>query len=427
MSRRVVIIGNGISGITAARFIRKRSEDDITIVSDETEFFYSRTALMYIYMGHMRFEDTKPYEDTFWERNDLQTVNDRVVRIDTSSKQLHLGSGDTLGYDVLLIATGSKSNVFDWPGTDLDGVQGLYGMPDLKRMEAATRGIDRAVVVGGGLIGIEMAEMLHARQIPVTFLVREASYMDYLMPLEESETINEEIRRHGIDLRLGTELKEILGDGEAPSSGRTRAVVTTDGQEIPCEFVGIAVGVHPNIDVVRDSGIETHRGVLVDEYFATNVEDVYAVGDCAEFRVDGIGSKRIEQLWYTGRMHGKTVARSICGEPTSYDPGPFFNSAKFFTIEWQTYGTIHPERPDGVETVLWQNGRRLVRIDYDADAVLGFNVMGVRFRHAVCERWLREERSIDYVLEHLREADFDPEFERRHARRRSSFISRLFQ
>lgn len=414
MSKHVVIIGNGISGVTAARFIRKLSDFDVTMISDETDYFYSRTALMYIYMGHLRYKDTKPYEDWFWPKNRIATVRDVVEEINTDSRTLRLRSGESMSYDVLIIAVGSRSNKWGWPGEDLEAVQGLYGMPDLERMEKATAGIDRAVVVGGGLIGIEMAEMLHSRHVPVTFLVRESSYMDYAMPPEESAMINDEIRRHGIDLRLATQLREILGER------RARAVVTHGGEEVPCEFVALCAGVSPRVEVVEGSGVETHRGVLVNEFFETNVPDVYAVGDCAEFREDGIGSARIEQLWYTGRMHGKTVAQTICGRRTAYDPGPFFNSAKFFTIEWQTYGQISPG--GDVESILWHEGRRLVRIDYDADRVLGFNLMGVRFRHEVCDRWLREGRSIDYVLDHLPQANFDEEFTRRPPR--ASFMTR---
>ena len=415
MPRKILIIGNGISGVTAARFIRKMSgKDEITIISDETDHFYSRTALMYIYMGHMRYRDTKPYEDWFWEKNRIALVRDYVEEIDVGSKRATLRGGRRFEYDVLIIATGSRSNMPEWPGRDLAGVQGLYGMPDLEAMERNTAGVERAVVVGGGLIGIEMAEMLHSRHIPVTFIVREAGYMDYVLPAEEAAMIGEEIRAHGIDLRLATELKELLGDRQ----GRVRAAVTGRGEEIPCGFAGLTVGVHPNADLVRRSDVETNLGVLVNEYFETNVDDVYAVGDCAEFRTDGIGSKRIEQLWYTGRMHGKAVARTICGDRTAYDPGPFFNSAKFFSIEWQTYGSITPVRGPGVDTLLWQDVRRKqsVRIDFEKEGrrVLGFNLLGVRYRHDVCERWLRAERSIDYVLAHLSEANFDPEFARRH-------------
>ncbi|MFQ5570862.1 MAG: NAD(P)/FAD-dependent oxidoreductase [Rhodothermales bacterium] len=416
MSRHVVIIGNGITGVTAARFIRKLSDDRITMISDETDYFFARTALMYLYMGHMRYRDVKPYEDFFWKKNRIDLVRGYVEQIDTDARKLHLRDGSTLDYDVLLIATGSKSNKFGWPGQDLDGVQGLYGMPDLKQMEQWTQGVHRAVVVGGGLIGVEMAEMLHTRHIPVTFLVREKSYMDYLLPPEEAEMINEEIRAHHIDLRLATELREILPD----ENGRARAVVTSTGEEIACAFVGLTVGVHPNIEVVKRSKVETNRGVLVNAFFETNIPNVYAAGDCAEFRRDGIGSRRIEQLWYTGRKHGKTVARTICGHRIAYDRGVFFNSAKFFTLEYQTYGDIKPKPEAGVEILLWQDraAKKLVRIQYAAaDArVLGFNLLGIRYRHDVCERWILEGCPVDYVLKHLREANFDPEFYRRYER-----------
>lgn len=416
MSKHVVIIGNGVTGVTAARFIRKLSDYRITVISAETDHFYARTALMYIYMGHMRYRDTKPYEDGFWQKNRIDLVRGYVTRIDTERRLVAIGGGRRLSYDALLVATGSRSNMFGWPGQDLDGVQGLYGMQDLATLERWTTDTERAVVVGGGLIGIELAEMLHARRIAVTFLVREKGYMDYLLPAEEAELIRLEILAHGIDLHLGTELGEILPDSE----GRARAVVTKSGEELPCQLVGLAVGVHPNTAAVHGCGVETNRGVLVNEYFETNVPGVYAAGDCAEFRRDGIGSRRIEQLWYTGRKHGRTVAQTICGKRTAYSPGVFFNSAKFFALEYQTYGMIAPRRPEGIRTLLWQDGerRKLLRIDYGArdGRVVGFNCLGVRLRHDLCEHWLLRGARIRDVVGQLRNALFDGEFAPNYAR-----------
>ena len=410
MTRHVAIIGNGIAGITAARFIRKNSDFRITVISSETDHFYSRTALMYIYMGHLRYQDIKPYEDDFWAKSHIDLVRGFVQEIQTDQRKLVLESGSQISYDTLIIATGSKSRFFGWPGQDLKGVQGLYGIPDLETMESYTKDIDRAVVVGGGLIGIEMVEMLHSRHIPVSFLVREASYFDYLLPAEESAMINQEIRDHHIDLQLGTELKEALPD----AAGRVRAVVTSKGEEIPCQFLGLTTGVTPNINVVEKSPVETHRGVLVNEFLETNIPDVYAIGDCAEFREAGIGYRNIDQLWYTGRRQGKTVARTICGHRTPYRKPIFFNSAKFFSIEYQTYGTIEANPPDTVTSIVWQSDRNkeLLRINYEQTSgkVIGFNALGVRLRHAVCERWLVDGATIDYVLDHLKEANFDPEF-----------------
>ncbi len=412
MRKHIAIIGNGVAGITAARFIRKLSDHRISVISDETDHFYSRTALMYIYMGHMTYGDTKPYEDWFWKKNRIDLIRDYVTSVETRSRQLHFAGRSPMQYDALIIATGSASNKFGWPGQDLPGVQGLYSVQDLNEMERWTEGIERAVVVGGGLIGIEMAEMLHSRHIPVTFVVRENSYMDYLLPPQESEMVNREIREHDIDLRLGSEIDGL----EAGGDGRVARAQLKDGTSVDCGFVGLTVGVHPRISFLQGSDIETDRGVLVDGYFRTNVDNVYGAGDCVQFRDPAVAHRPIEQLWYTGRKHGKTVAHTVCGQPTPYDRGVFYNSAKFFTIEYQTYGDIRSETPYEHETLVWQSedGKRLLRINYErtTSAVVGFNAMGVRLRHERCEQLIRQKATIDTVLTSLASINFDPEMQK---------------
>lgn len=403
----IVIIGNGITGITAARHIRKLSDHKIIVISSESKYFFSRTALMYIYMGHEKFENTKPYEDWFWEKNRIDLINDYVQNIEISKKQLSLASGITVNYDKLIIATGSKSNKFGWKGQDLAGVQGLYNLQDLDLMEDNSKNISRAVIVGGGLIGIEMAEMIHSRKIPVTILVREKSYWNNILPDEESEMINRHIAEQGIDLRLSTQLKEIVSD----DNGRARAVITDKDEEIKCEFVGLTAGVSPNIDLVKNTEIESGRGILVNEYFETSIEDIYSAGDCAEIKSEDGGKNRIEQLWYTGRMHAEALAQTICGNRTKYDRGTLFNSAKFFDIEYHTYGLVNFKTPEE-KNLYWEHpdGKHSIRLVYNDESVIGFNLMGIRYRHDVCKKWIESKKSIEFVLQNLGAANFDPEF-----------------
>lgn len=412
--KHVVIIGNGIAGITAARYIRKMSDHAITVISAESKYFYSRTALMYVYMGHMKHKDIQPYEDWFWDKNRIALIQAYVQRVDTAGKKLFLSSGKDVQYDDLILATGSTFNKFNWPGQDLEGVGGLYSLQDLEYMETYTRDARRGVIVGGGLIGIEMAEMLSSRKIDVSFLVRESSYWNNVLPPEESEMVSRHIREHHIDLRLGTEMAEILPDDR----GRVRAVKTSKGDTIECEWVGLTAGVRPNVGFLKDSGLELGRGILIDHHFRTNVPDVYAIGDCAQFREPLPGRPPLEQIWYTGKMHGETVACTICGEERVYTPGIFFNSAKFFDIEYQTYGSVPPNLPGHLDTLYWEHSehRKSIRINYERSTgvVTGFNLMGIRYRHEVCDVWLRERRTLAYVLEHLRAANFDPEFYEQH-------------
>ena len=407
---QIVIIGNGISGITAARNIRKRSDHRITVVSSETDYFYSRTALMYIYMGNMKFEHTKPYEDGFWKKNSIELLRDHVEKIETEKKSLLLQSGKKITYDSLILATGSTSNKFGWPGHDLAGVQSLYGYPDLQQLEINTKGILQAVIVGGGLIGVELAEMLRSREIDVTFLIREPEFWSVVLPLQEANLVSRHIRSHQVNLLLNAELKEI----QSGLNGRVCSVTTTPGETIPCQFVGLTVGVSPNIRLLKGSGIETHRGVLVDPFLQTNVPDVYAIGDCVERNYALPGRKNIEQVWYTGRMMGEVVAQTICGDKTPYEPGPWFNSAKFFNIEYQTYGNVNNTLQPNEAEFYWEHksGTRCVHLVWDnsSQVFLGINVFGIRMRHECFDRWLRERKSIRFVVANLAMANFDPEF-----------------
>ncbi|MCA9735326.1 NAD(P)/FAD-dependent oxidoreductase [candidate division KSB1 bacterium] len=422
----LVIIGNGITGITTARHVRKLSNKQITIISNESDHFYSRPALMYIFMGHMRYSDTKPYEDWFWQKNTINLVRGFVTGIDTDQSMVHLNNDEKISYDQLLIATGSKPNKFGWPGQDLPGVQGFYGLPDLELLEKNCVGAKRAVIVGGGLIGIEFAEMLLSRHIAVTMLVREESYWNNILPQRESELVSRHIREHGIDLRCKVNLKELVPGSE----GRVQAVITDNGEEIPCEIVGLTPGVSPNIELAKNSKIATNRGVLVNEFLETNIRNVYAAGDCAEITESDSANNKIEQLWYTGRMQGMALAKTLCGERTPYNRGIWFNSAKFLDIEYQTYGYVSNIPRDGEDSFYWEHpdDRKCLHLVYEqkSHALLGMNVFGIRMRHRVFEAWIREKRSLEYVLENLGEADFDPEFYREFEREIVALYNRQF-
>lgn len=365
---------------------------------------------MYLYMGHMGYEQVKPYEDWFWEKNRIELKRAYVSNVNTGANALEFDDGSSMNYDELLIASGSKPNKFGWKGQDLKGVQGLYSLQDLELMEENTAGVSQAVVVGGGLIGIEMAEMLRSRGIEVTMLVREQSFWNIVLPKQESELLNKHIQEHHVDLKLSTELEEVLSDDD----GNVRAVRTKSGEEINCQFVGLTVGVSPNIAFLEDAGIEMEKGILVDEELRTSVSNIYALGDCAQLRNPKDRRRPIEAVWYTGKMMGETVAATICGTPTTYNPGIWFNSAKFFDIEYQTYGTVPPQLPADQDSFFWDggDGKRCLRIVFDKEskAVKGFNAFGLRLRHEVCEAWIRNAVGLEEVLQHLGKANFDPEF-----------------
>ena len=414
----IVIIGNGISGVTAARHIRKLSDKKITIISAETEYFFSRTALMYVYMGHMNFENTQPYEPWFWKKNNIELKKAYVEKVDTTNNKLILKGDQDFSYDKLIIATGSKPNKFGWPGQDSGGAMGMYHKQDLENIEKYApnnKVCKRAVIVGGGLIGIEFAEMMHSRNIPVTFLVREKSFWSGVLPAEESALINKEILSNHIDLRLGVNLQEIKADANGNVSS---VIIQETGEEIECNVVGLTAGVSPNIDFIKDTAIEIGRGVKVNRFLETNVENVYAIGDCAE-QHEGIGQRRpIEAVWYTGRMMGETVAQTICGNRIEYKPGHWFNSAKFMDIEYQTYGWVWAQTKENEARFFWKTSddKKAIHVNFDKNTgeFIGINTFGIRMRHEFFDKVLTEKKSVNHVMEHLADANFDPEFYKLH-------------
>ncbi len=421
--KNILIIGNGIAGITAARTIRKQCEAcKITVVSSETAHHFSRTALMYIYMGQMRYEDTQPYEAGFWQKNRIDLVFGSVTAIDFVAKECHFEK-NTLPpctYDALILATGSQPAFQGWTGQTLAGVQGLYAYQDLQKLEENTtiagKKIKNAVIVGGGLIGVELAEMLHSRGIAVSVVLRENAYWSTVLPAEESHLIARHLEKHGINLIKNAHLTALLDEN---GDGRVDTIAYNRGGEALClatDFVGITTGVQPNIAFLAPyhSELQQKRGILVDEYLKTSIDDVYAIGDCAELRNPSENRRAIEAIWYTGRMMGETVAHTILGKPTKYLPRLWFNSAKFFDIEYQIYGHVPPEISGNLASLYWQHsdGEKAIRIVYhvENETVVGFNTLGIRYRQEVCEKWILEQTPLETVLQNLSLANFDPEF-----------------
>ncbi len=417
--KTAVILGNGVAGANAALKLRKHQPEwRIILISGESEHHWSRPALMYLYMGHMRWKDVKPYEDRVWEEKSIERVCAWVTEIDTKAARLQLDNGSTIPYDKLLLATGSNSNKFGWPGQDLKRVSGMYSLQDLLQLEEATNDLKRGVVVGGGLIGIELAEMMLARKKEVTMLVREKVYWGNALPPQESGLVIEEFHHHHVDLRLETELDSIEGD----SQGRAVGVKTKGGEHIDCQYVGLTAGVHPNIALAKAAGINVGRGIRVGPSLETSEANIYAAGDCVELmdnanETEGRGI--IEAVWYTGRAMADIAAQNMAGGNADYIRGIWFNSAKFFHLEWHTYGEMKPnEIAEAPDRSLWWRApdeRICMHVFLNEDgSVKGLNSMGLRQRHRTWEKWIDEKVPMKDILPKLIEANFDPELFKKH-------------
>ncbi|RAL20939.1 FAD-dependent oxidoreductase [Lujinxingia litoralis] len=412
----VVIVGNGVAGTEAALAIRRRldpSRARITLISEEHPYFFSRTALMYAYMERMQRRDLEPYERGVWARQQIERIQNRVVDIDADAHTLTLGSGATLSYDRLLLAVGARPRMVPFKGLEQvkDGLVNFVSMQDLDACERLTWSTDQAVVIGGGLIGVELAESFVHHKIQVSFVVREPYFWPAALAEEEGQLISEEIRRHGIELILEREVERIDTDAR----GRVSAVHLSDERRLDCQMLGVAIGVTPNVEWLREvkTAPALARGICVDRSFRTSLPDVFAAGDCAEIDRGEDQPPLLETIWYSAKLQGQLAAAAILGDAIRYEPPIFYNSSKFFGIEYTTVGQCVNLAP-GTRSLYRKHPTRPItqRIIFDEERVLGFSMLGSRWDHTLLTQWIAERRPLDYVREHLGRAQFDVEFGR---------------
>ena len=408
---RCVIIGNGVAALEAAVAFRKLDPDsELRVISDESELPFSRPALMYVFMGQVRFKDTLLYDPSRLEQLNLKSMKDRVVGIETEEKTLLLHSGKTLSYDRLLIATGSTPRKIRFEGEDdlfkLENVCGFYHLDDLKKLDALSRHSKRVVITGGGLIGVEVAEMLQSRGLSVDFVVRETDYWRSQLPAWESRRLSERIRRHGIKLYCGDEVASVKREGQHVVEVRTK-----NGLELPSDIFVMSIGVEPNIAFLRESALETQEGVVVDQGLRTSLPDVYAAGDCAELR-GASGETRVEKVWYTAKAQGRIAGANLAGGERSYQAHLWFNSAKFFDQEYQIYGEVPVSDRQGDRHFLAEVGKGdvLFRIVERDGRMIGMSSLGLRLRHRKAEQFIETHESWASMRLKLQELLFEPEF-----------------
>jgi NADPH-dependent 2,4-dienoyl-CoA reductase/sulfur reductase-like enzyme len=411
----VVIVGNSIAGIEAAIGVRNRdAAAEITIVSAEHDHPFARVSLMYLLTGQLRLEETEFHDRELYTRMRFKRVSERVIAVDAARRAVKLASGTVLMYDRLVLAVGSVARRLTWPGTyEGPGVHHMVTLDDYRALDAAAVRGKHIAVVGGGLIGVEAAEALHIRGCHVHFLIREPWYFPVALDEREAEVVAAHIRTHGVDCRTNTPVDTLERRGD-------KLVLGGAWGELPVDLVVGAIGVVPATAFLAGSGIalDAASGAIetADNLESTTAKGVFAAGDCANVTwIDG--SRRPEQLWYTARDQGRLAARAVCGDPVVYRRGAWYNSAKFFDIEYTTAGFIPFARPKapgadpgGWSTWYQAQGGSTQRLVCKDGIVKGFNALGTRWDHEVLLRWIAERRPLAWVLDHLGEAQFDEEF-----------------
>jgi len=370
-----------------------------------------------VFAGQTSLRDTEPYDRGLYDRMRFERRKGRVASLDAAGRALVFEDGSRLAYDKLLLAVGSKGRPAPWPGSAGPGLHCFVTLRDLEGLDREANRGSRAAVLGGGLIGVEVAEVLHDRGLRVSFVIRESWYFPAALDRNESALVAEHLRARGVDVRLGATVDEVVrGDG-----GRIRAIRLAGGGEIEADLAVSTIGVVPNTAFLAGSAVQlaASGAVETDDALRSTAPGVWAAGDCANVTWFD-ASRRPEQLWYTARDQGRVAARSMLGDDVAYRRGTWYNSAKFFDLEWTTAGRVPAAvGPDG-NPVPAPEGERIwyqrvpgrlesQRIVVERDRVVGFNMLGSRWNQEPLLDWIHERRPLDFVLAHLGEAQFDEE------------------
>jgi len=313
--RRLVVIGNGMAGMRTVEELLQFAPDlyDIEVFGAEPYGNYNRVLLSPLLAGEKRVEDIMLHPLEWYREHDVRLHSgDPVVAIDRARRRITARSGIETGYDRLLLATGSKPSVLPVPGTDLDGVVTFRNIDDVETMLAAAHPRARAVVIGGGLLGLEAANGLKCRGMHVTVAHLHARLMERQLDARAAALLQRSLEDRGVDFKMLASTTAILGDT------RVTGVRFADGSALPADLVVMAAGVKPNIELAHAAGLCCARGIIVDDTLQTYDPSIYAVGECVQHRNSTFGL--VAPLWEQARVCAAHLAEIGVARYTSSAP-----------------------------------------------------------------------------------------------------------
>ncbi len=353
---KYLIIGNSAAAVGAVEAIRRNDKgNSITIISDEPHHVYSRPLISYLLAGHTK-EDKMYYRDkNFYKENNVETVfNKRVTGVDTKKKQVILdnkgqgarGKGQAIEYDKLLIATGGTPFVPPIKGKDRKNVYTFTKWSDAEEIIKISKKVQKAVVIGAGMIGLKAIEGLNAIGIDVTVVELAPEVLSRALDKDASRIVQRKMEEAGVEVITNNEVVEITGKGNVATG-----VVLRDKKKIKCDLVIVAIGVIPNTGFLKESGIKITRGVVVDERMETNVKGVYAAGDVAEALNMLTNEKMPIPIWPLAYRQGVIAGDNMSGGSLVYKGGFPMNSIEFPGAPTISIGIIEP-RGEGYESII---------------------------------------------------------------------------
>src|SRR5712675_1928972 len=316
----VVIVGAGHAGFQLAASLRQHGfAEPIALLNDESHLPYQRPPLSKAYLKGTGGPDSLMFRpEKFYHDQKIDLISDRAESIDRPAHKLLLGSGSSLDYGHLVLATGARNRLLDIPNANLDAVRYLRTLDDSEAVRHRIASGQRVIVIGAGFIGLEFAATARAKGLEVDVVELAARVMARAVTAEISEFSQSRHAAAGIRIHFGVQVTSVENDG-----GRVTGVSLSDGRHLPADLVVVGVGVLPNVELAAEAGLPVAAGIIVDEHLSTADPNISAVGDCALFASPRFGgSQRLESV-QNATDHARCLAARLTGDRKAYDSHPW--------------------------------------------------------------------------------------------------------
>ncbi|KPU46086.1 NADH-dependent phenylglyoxylate dehydrogenase subunit epsilon [Oxobacter pfennigii] len=404
-----VIIGNSAAGISAAQEIRKLDKKcDILIISKEQEPVYSRCLLPDYISGELGKEELGIRDFDFYRRNKIKTLLGKTVTaILPQSACVILEDMSRIHYDKLLIATGSIPLIPEFMSIENITPYTLNSLEDAEKILRDSGRCKKVAIIGSGFIGIELAFALRKRKKDVVVIGRSNRILSGQLDDFAAGLMRNEIEKSGIELKLGCKISEIIAYSKLMrffKAKEIKGVMLADGTMISCDMLVFASGTKANMDMVKGSGISTDKGIIVDEYMQTNIENIYAAGDVTETTDAVTKLKRLSPIWPNAVIQGKFAGYNMAGLKKRFvEQVSMQNTSEFREVPFISVGTINPPEGEGFETLVHYDEHQKVyrKIVLKDDIPVGMIFLGDIQNAGVVAGYIRNGKDASNVKHRL--------------------------
>lgn len=367
-NKKHVVVGAGPAGLRAIETIRAHDSDSsITLIGDESA--YSRMVLPYYLAGNIQEKAVFTGDDGYFAGLNVETrFGARVTGIDAAGKSVSLSDGSSVGYDNLLIATGSSATTPPIDGADGEGVQNMWNLQDARNFKNTVASGSRVVIVGAGFIGLIILDGLHGGGHTITFVELEDHILPRMINPEAAEVVEAWLEKNGVRCITGASVSSI------GQHDKHRNVKLSNGNKMEADAVVMATGIRPNLDFASGAGIATADGILVDGRMATNVEGIYAAGDVAEGPVLHSDSRAVHAIQPTAFEHGRVAGSNMAGQNVSYPGSIGFNVVDAVGLQVASFGDWQSDADTTVVSSSITSVYR--RLSWDGDRIVGAVMVG---------------------------------------------------